>query len=129
MSVSATGVNFGTYEPLSPPATESNGTVRIACELSLDVLPPFLVKLSSGAATHFSPRALTSGLSRLSYNLYTTPALTSVWGDGTSDTDTQSYTGLLVLGHVELTIHGAVPAGQFVAAGAYVDTIILTIEY
>lgn len=87
------------------------------------------MSLSSGAASHFSPRAMTSGASRLSYNLYTTPTHTSVCGDGTADTQTQSYDGLLVLGHVELTIHGAAPPGQFVNAGAYADTIIVTIEY
>ena len=129
LSVSATGVNFGTYEPSSQSATEANGTVRLACDLSVDLLPAFIVGLSSGAASQFSPRTMVSGASRLFYDLYTTPSHTSVWGDGTSDTETPSYDGLLVLGHVEFTIHGAAPPGQFVAAGAYSDTIIVTIEY
>ncbi len=129
LSVSATGVNFGTYDPSSPSAIEANGTVRVACELSVDALPVFAVSLSSGAASHFSPRVMTSGAATLSYNFYTTPSHTAIWGDGTRDTETQGYGGLLVLGHVELTIHGVVPPGQFVAAGAYGDTIIVTVEY
>ncbi len=102
LSVSATGVSFGAYDPLTP---------------------------SSGSANRFSPRAMTSGASVPSYDLYTAAARTSIWGDGTSDTETRSYDGLLVLGHVELAIHGAIPQGQFVSAGAYTDTIIVTIEY
>lgn len=129
LSVSATGVSFGTYDPLTQSAAKATGSVTIACDLSLDALPAFAVSLSSGSANRFSPRAMRSGASALSYDLYTTAARTSIWGDGTSDTETRSYDGLLVLGHVEFTIHGAISPGQFVSAGAYTDTIIVTIEY
>lgn len=129
LSVSATSVNFGTYDPVSGAAMEATGTVTIACDLGADVVPALTVSLSSGAATNFTPRTMTLGVSALAYNLFTAASLTSIWGDGTNDTEPRTSDGLLVLGNVEMTIYGAVPPEQFVQSGAYTDTIIITVEY
>jgi spore coat protein U-like protein len=129
LSVSATGVNFGSYDALSSSAIESEGSVVVACQLSLDLLPAFKASLSRGMSNNFASRTMTSSGSLLTYNLYTNASHTIIWGDGTGDTETQSYDGLLVLGNVELTIYGVLPPAQFVPAGAYADTIIATIEY
>ena len=129
ISVSATAVNFGTYDPLSPSPVHTDGTIVVACELNIDVLPAFNVSLSHGAANRFAPRTLSFGTSTLNYNLYTKASHTTIWGDGTGDTETRTYDGLLVFGHVEFTIYGQLPPGQFTNAGTYTDTIIITIEY
>jgi spore coat protein U-like protein len=130
LTVSATGINFGNYDPGSPSATTSEGSVIVACELSVDVLPTFAVSLSSGRAAHHSVREMSAGHEhRLYFNLYTTASHTVIWADGTGDSETKSYDGLLVLSHVELTIYGLLPAKQFVPAGVYSDTIVVTVEY
>jgi spore coat protein U domain-containing protein, fimbrial subunit CupE1/2/3/6 len=130
LSVSATGVNFGNYDPTSPSATTSEGTVVVACELSVDVLPSFTVSLSRGRANHHSAREMSAGYQhRLYYNLYTNATHTIIWADGSGDSETRSHDGLLVLSQVELTIYGLIPAEQFVPAGLYRDTIVVTVEY
>lgn len=128
LSVSATPTNFGVYDPVSSAPTDANGTVTIACDLSADVLPAFSVSLSSGSGS-YSARTMRSGSASLSYDLYTTASHTTVWGDGTSGTATQSGDGILVLDSVSLTVYGRVPAGQYVDAGSYADTIIVSVEY
>jgi spore coat protein U domain-containing protein, fimbrial subunit CupE1/2/3/6 len=129
LTMSVTGVNFGSYDAQASSPDEAEGTVVVACALGLDVVPAFTVSLSKGNANRFFPRRMASGASTLEYNLYTSASRVTVWGDGTGDTETQSYSGLLVLGNAELTIYGTVPPGQFAAAGAYVDTIVVTIDY
>ena len=128
VDVSATPVNFGTYDPAAS-ATIANGTVTIRCELNADVLPPFTVSLSSGTSGNFNPRTMTSDSSTLFYNLYTTASHEAVWGDGTNGTVTQTPEGLLTLDAVNLTVFGRVPGNQFVNAGAYTDTITVSVEY
>lgn len=129
LAVSVTGVNFGNYDAQTSVPDESEGTVVVACALGADVLPAFSVSLSKGNANHFHPRQMASGASMLDYNLYTSASHVTVWGNGTGDTRTRSYPGLLVLGNAELTIYGRVPPAQFVNAGAYSDTIVVTIDY
>ncbi len=128
VEVSATPVNFGTYDPTSS-ATTANGTVTIRCELNVDVVPPFTVSLSSGTSGNYNPRTMTLDGSPLSYNLYTTASHVTVWGDGTNGTVTQASNGLLVLDAVNFTVYGRLPGSQFVKAGAYTDTIIVSVEY
>ena len=129
LTVSVTGVNFGNYDAQTSARDDAEGTVTVACALGVDVLPAFTVSLSKGNANLFHPRRMASGASTLDYNLYTSASHITVWGDGTGDTKTRSFPGLLVLGNAELTIYGSVPPGQFVNAGAYNDTIVVTIDY
>ncbi len=127
--VSSTSVNFGAYLPTSPSALTANGTVTISCGLGLDLLPDFVVALSQGVGGGFLPRKMANGGSQLSYNLFTTPSFTTVWGDGLSGTITEVFSSLLHLGSVNFTAFGRVPPGQFVARGAYSDTITVTVTY
>ncbi|MDA8093479.1 MAG: spore coat U domain-containing protein [Betaproteobacteria bacterium] len=129
LTVSVTGVNFGNYDAQTSARDDAEGTVTVACALGLDVLPAFTVSLSMGNANHYHPRRMASGTATLDYNLYTSASHVTVWGDGTGDTETRSYPGLLVLGNAELTVYGSVPQGQFANAGIYSDTIVVTIDY
>jgi spore coat protein U-like protein len=75
-----------------------------------------------------------NGASSLEYNLYTTNALASVWGDGTASTATRTGTGtgLSAAGEQTLTVYGALPnsaANQDAPAGSYLDTITVTVSY
>ena len=129
VTVSATPVNFGSYMPTSALALVAGGTVKISCGLGLDLLPNFTVALSQGNGGSYAPRAMINGSMRLSYNLYTTAAYSTVWGDGTAGTAVQSYTSPLQLGSATFTAYGQLPAGQFAGAGLYTDTIVVTVTY
>ena len=70
------------------------------------------------------------GANMLDYNIYTTPGFTSVWGDGSGGTLTQSFNGsLLSLGSTTFTGYGRVPAGQYVVPGGYNDTLTVTVTF
>lgn len=131
LNVSATGVSFGNYTATNPAATTASGTITVSCGLlGVDLLPGFTVSLSTGSGGSFVPRTLVGGAGTLAYNLYTDATHGTVWGDGSGATLSQSFdSGLLHLGSYDFTVFGAVPAGQFVSAGVYSDTIIVTVTY
>jgi len=129
IGVSVTPVNFGSYTPTSPLALTANGTIKISCGLGLDLLPDFAVALSQGGGGGFLPRRMANGTAHLAYNLYATPALLDIWGDGLAGTVTETFSSLLHLGSVNFTVYGRVPAGQFVPSGTYSDTITVTVTY
>jgi spore coat protein U-like protein len=81
---------------------------------------------------------MTSGASRLNYNLYTTAARTVVWGDGSGSTATvPAYLAAFALNgnqtlafnNPNLTIYGRIPPNQTAATGLYADTITVTLTF
>lgn len=126
--VTATSVLFGTYSPFSGSAVDSTGAVAVTCTIGLGV--SYTIKLGSGGSGTYSPRRLSSGASTINYNLYTSAARTTVWGDGSGSTGTISFSTLLeVIGLRRYTVYGRIPASQNVAAGAYADSVVVTVEY
>ena len=128
-TVSATALNFGNYNAATPAAATSNGTVNVKCVSAVRTLPTFTIKLSQGSAASYAPRHMTSGANNLNYNIYTTAALTTVWGDGTAGTVLQNYAAAALLNLTTFTAFGQIPANQYVKAGAYTDTITVTVTY
>ena len=69
-----------------------------------------------------------SGTYTMDYNLFTDAAHLTIWGDGTPGT-------ILVAGiapnntNVIHTVYGRIPGNQNLFAGAYTDTITVTITY
>jgi spore coat protein U-like protein len=131
-SVSATTVNFGTYNPLSGSAAQSTGTVTVDCQvLLIGLFVSWTVTLSTGSSGSYVARRLQSGANVLSYNLYTDAARTSVWGDGTNGTSVVSANPFLIVGSntVNYTVYGSIPAAQDRPAGNYTDTLTVTMTY
>jgi len=131
-SVSATAVNFGTYNPLSGSAAQSTGTVTVNCQVLLvGLFVSWTVTLSTGSSGNYVARHLQSGANSLSYNLYTNAARTSVWGDGTNGTSVVSANPFLIVGSntVNYTVYGGIPAAQDPPAGNYTDTLTVTMTY
>jgi spore coat protein U-like protein len=118
-AVYAQGVNFGTFDPLTLLPLDGVGNIRVSCATPVG----FSVSLSSGSGT-IEARKLTSGSAELYYNLFTSPALAVVWGDGISG-ESVSASGQLV----DLPIYGRVPAPRNAPAGSYIDTVTVTISY
>ncbi len=66
---------------------------------------------------------------RLNYNLYTTAARDTIWGDGTTPTVTQTYTTSSGIALTTFTAYGSITAGQFATPGLYTDGITVTVTY
>jgi spore coat protein U-like protein len=131
-SVSATSVAFGAYDPLNASPAISAGTVSVTCTVSLIALLWTVdIKLSAGGSGSFATRRMTSGASQLDYNLYLNSARTTIWGDGTGGSSYASPLTPLAVGTTtqNFPVYGRIPAGQDRSAGAYTDTIVVTIEY
>jgi len=134
-SVSATGPIFGTYNPLSATPTYANGQVQATCTLlSGGATTVNLVSsYSTGASGSYALRSMLSGANKLSYNLFFDAAYTQIRGNGTGGSQTGGASLTLNPGNptqsATSVIYGRIPAGQDVAAGAYADTIVVTITY
>jgi spore coat protein U-like protein len=128
-TISATGVAFGAYDPQNASNDDSTGTVNLACPTT--VTAP-VVALSTGGSGTYSPRRMTNGAFTLSYNLYTATARTVIWGNGSGGTVTQTLSGGVISGgtrNFSRTIYGRAPGSQNIGAGAYSDTITLTVTF
>ena len=76
--------------------------------------------------------AMASGVNTLQYNLYTTVAFASVFGDGTVGTLTAAGIGAGVATANTLTVFGNLPdsaTNQAAVPGNYSDTILVTVTY
>jgi len=132
-STSATTIPFGSYNPFAAGNTDRSGTVTVSCSLGglISLLVSYTIKLSPGLYGSYATRKLASGGNRLNYNLYTSAAYSTVWGNGTGGTGTVSDGYLLGLTTTNrnYTVYGRLPALQNLPSGAYSDTITITVEY
>jgi spore coat protein U-like protein len=120
--VSATALAFGTY---TGAVSNSTSTVSVTCTNTTS----YNVGLSAGLATGatVTSRSLTGpGSALLGYGLFQNAGYTSNWGQ-TVSTDTVAGSGN---GSAQpITVYGQIAAGQYVAPGAYTDTITATVTY
>jgi spore coat protein U-like protein len=109
----------------------ANSTISVKCTKNT----PFTVALNAGSTTGdtFAQRLMASGANTLQYNLYTTSGLTSIFGDGvTGGSVTAAGTGLGVATANSVSVFGQLPdnaTNQAAVAGAYSDTITVTVSY
>lgn len=125
-TVSATVVAFGAFNPFGS-AVPSTGTVSVTCSGG-NPSASYTIALSTGGSGNFATRQMNDGQSdKLNYNLYTSSALTSIWGDGTSGTVTVSGTN----GHTtsNFNVYGQIPTPQGVTPNGYSDMITVTVTY
>jgi spore coat protein U-like protein len=134
-TVSATGPAFGTYNPLSAAPLLANGQVTASCTLTgtTATTASLVSSYSIGSGTSYAARGMVSGASRLGYNLYYDAAYSQIRGDGTGGSQTGGATFNLTRTNptqsVNAVIYGRIPAGQDVAPGTYLDTIVVTVTY
>ncbi len=116
-------IAFGAYDPFSPAPLDSVGTLTLDCPIGQVAT----VTLGTGQAGTFSPRALRGpGGAALGYNLYLDAQRTRVWGDGTGGTFTGPFDSRK---GKQVSIFARAFAGQDVPAGAYADTVVVTVEF
>lgn len=120
--ISASPLAFGDYTGL---VLGSSTTVSVTCTNTT----PYNVGLDTGLGTGatITVRKMTGpGSAVLNYGLYQDSAYSKNWGQ-TIGTDTVAKTGT---GSAQsITVYGQVTASQYVAPGAYGDTITATVTY
>lgn len=116
-NVSAQGVAFGFYNPLSLAGLNGVGNVRVQCTL----LTGFNVSIGPGSGT-VADRRMNGGASQLRYNLFKDVDRLFIWGENNDGLGTIGTT-------VDLPVYGRIPALQNVPANIYLDSIVVTITY
>ncbi|HVI59780.1 MAG TPA: spore coat U domain-containing protein [Luteimonas sp.] len=137
--VSASAINFGAYDPITTTSpVDSAGNVQVDCdpttfgELLFGV--QVSISLSRGSSGSYAARTLRQPpASILQYNLYTTAARTTVWGDGNGGTQTvDGAVGGYLSGQPtprSFPVFGRIPTGQDPNLGLHSDTITVTITF
>lgn len=120
-SITTTSVAFGAYDPRSATADTGVGSIRLDCHPS----DTPVIAIGTGGSGSYAQRRMTNGVSTLNYNLYTSSLMNIVWGNGTGGTVTVAAPKRIST----TTIYGRIPAGQNVSAGAYNDTLIVTVNF
>lgn len=124
-TVVATPMAFGNYT--SSTVAETTSEITVTCTNGT----PYDIGLSAGTAagatvTTRQMSGTTVTAARLNYFLYSDTGRTVNWGN-TVGTDTVHITAGAT--PIISTVYGRVPAGQFVAPDAYLDTIAVTVTY
>lgn len=129
-SISAVGLAFGNYDPLSAnassPLTATN-TLQVACVKG--VTPTVGLDVGQNS-THASgtTRAMAGSTGMwLSYELYKDSAHTQVWGNSGSGLDTLGTASNTT--PVAVTVYGQIPGAQMVSVGSYTDTITASVNF
>ena len=125
-TVSTSALAFGNVDTISGSNVDGTGGLSVTCTSGTSWAASAGVGGGSGAS--FANRRMTGGANLLNYNLYTSSGYTTVWGDGTGSTATIGGTGT---GSAQaVTVYGRVGSGQTtVPAGAYADTVAVTVTY
>lgn len=120
---------FGTYTP-GAGNRDATTTFRIQCSSGI----AYQVALDGGGSGNVASRRMAATgapAETLAYQLYTSVAYTTVWGDGTGGTAVQG--GIATPPPVTFTIYGRIPdsaANLNAAARAdYRDTVAILIDY
>ncbi len=126
-----TAVNFGNYSVFASGSPQTATTsFNVQCSSNgVTVTVSFSRGINSAS---FNPRTMqNASAATLNYNIYTDAANTTIWGDGSGGTVSQTYT----MGPSQSTLPAAVPIygtvalGADMAAGSFSDTITATLSW
>ena len=130
-TVSASGVAFGSFNPLPGLSADTNGTIAVTCSGAVSDTASYTITITSGMGS-FSARKMVAGGDSLTYNLYRDSGCTQVWGDGTGSTSTVSASVTLTSSSLttNYVVYSRIAGGQrTVKASAYSDNLLVTITY
>lgn len=120
--VAASPLAFGNYA-----MTQTDATTSLAVTCTNGTTYTVSLGVGAGSGASVASRKLTGPSSQtLNYSLYQDFARTTVWGH-TIGTDTVGGTGSGVA--QTWSIYGRIPGAQGAGAGAYTDTITVTLTY
>jgi spore coat protein U-like protein len=113
-------LDFGEYVSGQPDALDAVGQISFAsCTGEL------VFELDGGVSGSVNDRRMSGGGGRLRYQLYRNATRTAVWGVG-ADAQRVQIVGTQS-GRVD--VFGRIPPGQVVPAGAYTDTVNITLTF
>jgi len=136
LAVSATGVIsctstsadivFGTYDATVDKT--ASGSAGATCNAGAVALT---ISIDTGANydTVGATRRLINGSNYLNYEIYQTSAQTTIFGDGTHGSTVSMNSGSTAPHAASHTALGVLLAGQSLVAGAYSDTVNVTVTY
>ncbi|HMG46644.1 MAG TPA: spore coat U domain-containing protein [Allosphingosinicella sp.] len=125
-TISTSPLAFGNVDSTSASDVDASGGLTITCTNGSAWTAS--AGLGAGSGASYANRKMTAGANLLNYNIYTSAARTTVWGDGTASTATLGGTGT---GSAQsVTVYGRVGGAQnSVPVGNYVDTVAVTVTY
>lgn len=129
-AVSANPLTFPTYYPGNG-SVSANTTLSVRCSRGAQ----FTVAMDAGTGGGtVAQRLMSSGAAKLQYNLYTSAARTTVWGDGSITSAVIAGIGKGLAGNEAITetVFGTLPdspANRQLAPGQYTDTVMITVAY
>ncbi len=120
-NVQSATLAFGTYDPAAADL-DATTTINLSCTPGTN----YDIGLNGGGSGNVLARQMANGGATLNYSMYQDAGRTINWGD-TVGSDTASGVGA---GGVQShTVYGRIPTGQFVATGAYSDTVTITVTF
>lgn len=122
--ISATNMAFGTYNGA---ALAGTATITTTCTNTTPYRIGLSAGLGTGPAATVTTRHMMGGAALLNYVLTQDAVYATNWGNtpGTDTPTSLNGTGAAV----NVTVYGQVAAGQYVAPGAYTDTITATVNF
>src|ERR1700730_16793085 len=127
-TISTAPVAFGPYDPVGANAAADllgTGTLTVACTKGAAAT----IDLGQGANYLAPTRRMTAGAGAfLNYALYKDAARTNVWGSTMVGGSVYNYNSAS-RNSVNITVYGTATQAQDVTVGAYVDTVVATINY
>lgn len=123
--ISAAPMLFGNYDPVSASPTNASTSITVTCTTGTS----FGVGLSAGSTSGstVSSRHMGNAANRLSYALFSDSGRTTNWGNSPG-VDAPSNT-IATASPSVLSVYGQIPAQQNIPAGAYSDTVTVTVTY
>jgi spore coat protein U-like protein len=125
-SITTTPVNFGSYDPVVAQAAsplDGTGSVTVTCTRGAGTR----IDLGLGSNPSGATRRMQGGSDFLAYELYQNAGRTVVWRSGA--TAGQTIAAAPNKNPRTFIVYGRVPAGQDVAAGAYNDIVLATVNF
>jgi spore coat protein U-like protein len=126
-------MSFGTYDPLAGSALNALGQVIYVCG-NLDDRgndnKAIRIEMETGYSNQYITRVMTAGNNNyLEYNIYLDSTHTTIWGNGTNNTDVYVDTKPPNKTPVTVPAFGRIRALQDVPVGQYVDSLIVRVVF
>lgn len=122
----ATPVLFGNY---TLTVLDNTGVITVTCTPDVSAYTVAL-DAGTGAGATTSARKLTFGANTLNYSLYTDLGRAQNWGNSQNVDTVSASTATTTAGVIKtFTVYGRLPSNQASTAGAYADTVQVTVTY